>query len=563
MAVTSQTYNGDGSSKTFTFTVPVLADSDIKIFIGGVETTDFTKSGSDITLGASVSAPPVGINNVEIRRSTNNDTIQSNFQSGSALRASDFNANFQQFQYVTQEAFNQADFALENSREGDAAVGFKSAITIANEAKASANAATSTISDISPYTTVGVIGNIPSSPANGDRIVISDSTGIETSSNLPAGTVVNNVPVGYVGESGLAVRLQYVTADGGWNWIEYYVSDPDSRYLRSISNYGVGQVGQYLSSDAQGFAFWEDFEVATTTTDGYMSSADKSKLDGIASGAEVNVQSDWSATTGDAFIANKPTLATIATSGLYSDITGAPNIPTFTSDLTNDSGFTTFDGDYNSLTNTPTIPAAQVQANWTETDTNLVSFIQNKPTIPAAQVQANWSETNTTSLAYILNKPNTITNSDKVATTGTIPTAQAYSIPFLSSTTGYVELYNVTGLTWNTSSTTLDVPGAIVATSDITAYSDARLKTNVSVIENALDKVSNINGVTYYRSDLQSAKRQTGLIAQELQKVLPEAVLETADGTLAVAYGNVVGLLVQAIKELRGEVEELKNGTSV
>ena len=166
-------------------------------------------------------------------------------------------------------------------------------------------------------------------------------------------------------------------------------------------------------------------------------------------------------------------------------------------------------------------------------------------------------------MAFIQNKPNTITNADNVATTSILPTEQAYSIPFLSSTTGYVQLYNTTELTYSTNDNTLNVNGAIVATDNITAYSDARLKTNVSVIENALDKVSNINGVTYYRSDLQSAKRQTGLIAQELQKVLPEAVLETADGTLAVAYGNVVGLLVQAIKELRNEVEELRNGTSV
>lgn len=70
----------------------------------------------------------------------------------------------------------------------------------------------------------------------------------------------------------------------------------------------------------------------------------KDKLDGIASGAEVNVQSDWNATSGDAFIKNKPSLATVATTGNYNDLSNKPDIPTKTSDLENDSGFTTFNG---------------------------------------------------------------------------------------------------------------------------------------------------------------------------------------------------------------------------
>ena len=74
--------------------------------------------------------------------------------------------------------------------------------------------------------------------------------------------------------------------------------------------------------------------------------------------------------------------------------------------------------------------------------------------------------------------------------------------------------------------------------------------------------MQSINGVTFNRTDLNLGRKQTGLIAQELQKVLPEAVIETSDGTLAVAYGNVVGLLVEAIKELKSEIEVLKNATS-
>ena len=111
----------------------------------------------------------------------------------------------------------------------------------------------------------------------------------------------------------------------------------------------------------------------------------------------------------------------------------------------------------------------------------------------------------------------------------------------------------------------LDVTGAILASADITAYSDIRLKTDIQAITGALDKVDQLWGVTFLRSDEGDGVRHTGLIAQELQAVLPEAVRVGTDAnrTLSVAYGNTVGLLVEAIKELRAEVEALKNGSSI
>lgn len=100
------------------------------------------------------------------------------------------------------------------------------------------------------------------------------------------------------------------------------------------------------------------------------------------------------------------------------------------------------------------------------------------------------------------------------------------------------------------------VPGSFTAGGNITAYSDAKLKTKLEKIENALDKVDAMTGYTYERTDMEGP-RQTGLIAQDVQKVLPEAV-SSQDDTLSVAYGNMMGLIVEAIKELRSEVNELK-----
>lgn len=71
-----------------------------------------------------------------------------------------------------------------------------------------------------------------------------------------------------------------------------------------------------------------DLPASTTALAGLMLPSDKTKLNGIAAGAEVNVNADWNATEGDALILNKPTLSTVATSGSYNDLTNRPTIPT-------------------------------------------------------------------------------------------------------------------------------------------------------------------------------------------------------------------------------------------
>ena len=93
-------------------------------------------------------------------------------------------------------------------------------------------------------------------------------------------------------------------------------------------------------------------------------------------------------------------------------------------------------------------------------------------------------------------------------------------------------------------------------TAFIATTSDIRLKKDIELIPDALDKVCALRGVTYERID--SGERQTGVIAQEVQAVLPEAVMTMADEqqTLSVAYGNMVGLLIEAIKELNHKVDK-------
>jgi hypothetical protein len=116
-------------------------------------------------------------------------------------------------------------------------------------------------------------------------------------------------------------------------------------------------------------------------------------------------------------------------------------------------------------------------------------------------------------------------------------------------------------LNWSTATTlamTLSSAGALTVVNDITAFSDSRLKNNIETITNALNKVEAVRGVTYTRTDSDDKqKRHTGVIAQEIEAVLPEAVHINADGIRSVAYGNMMGLLIEAVKELSSQNKAL------
>lgn len=171
----------------------------------------------------------------------------------------------------------------------------------------------------------------------------------------------------------------------------------------------------------------------------------------------------------------------------YSKLTGAPNIPTTTSQLTNNSGF---------VTGTP----------WT-------------------------------SYGYLTSAVTSVSTgnglSGSITSTGTLTMSGSY-----------------TG--------TFSVSGSITSSGNITAFSDRKLKDNLEKIEGALAKVRQITGYTYTRKDLDDkVKRHTGVIAQDVEVVLPEAI-EEHDGIKGVAYGNMMGLVFEAIKELDDKLEEIK-----
>ena len=322
MATTSQTYNGDGSTTVFTFTVPYIDTADVKARVNNVATTAISVSGSSVTFAT---APPAGTNNVKIFRDTNNSSIEANFQSGSALRAVDFNDNFTQLLFVTQESTDVADTATAdaanavvvsnnavttantantnstnavntantastnataavntantastnasaavttaNSAASDAtsavstansatttansasatantastnastalstantaSTNASAAVTTANAASATATAAQNAVAAVLVYDPIVNVAGIPSSPSDGDRIEIANSTGIESFTPLAG------LPSGFVGSSQLSVRLNYTSSGSTWNWTDYSAQDPDARYFLKSS----------------------------------------------------------------------------------------------------------------------------------------------------------------------------------------------------------------------------------------------------------------------------------------------------------------------------------------
>lgn len=113
---------------------------------------------------------------------------------------------------------------------------------------------------------------------------------------------------------------------------------------------------------------------------------------------DAQIQSDWtqSDNTKLDYIKNKPSLATVATTGSYSDLSGTPSLANVATS-----------GSYNDLSNKPTIPAAQIQSDWNQSDNTQLDYIKNKPTIPAAQVNSDWNASS--GVAQILNKPSMTT----------------------------------------------------------------------------------------------------------------------------------------------------------
>jgi hypothetical protein len=160
-------------------------------------------------------------------------------------------------------------------------------------------------------------------------------------------------------------------------------------------------------------------------------------------------------------------------------------------------------------------------------------------------------------------------NSTSVSTSVSALTASSVSISGTStftglltanggiSTTSVTASGNISGIggtfTGNISAVDGTFSGDVQA-DDFNTTSDRRLKTDINNLENALDKVKALQGVSFKMNN----EDKIGLIAQDTQEVIPEVVKENEEGYLSVSYGNIVGLLIEAIKEQQVKIESLE-----
>jgi hypothetical protein len=296
------------------------------------------------------------------------------------------------------------------------------------------------------------------------------------------------------------------------------------------------------------------------------------------------------------------TIATLASNGNLSlgsgtawTTSGGPNPLTNLDQLTNGPGYITI-ADVPSLGFTPVRQegATVVKLGWSgsdikayngSTDNGPLAFKANIPTntnqlingngfITSASIPTNTNQlingnsfitiaSVPTNLNQLTNGPGYITNATSDGryigkTAGVSQTSSDGVSRFLFASGGGTTFGSAGGFTFNSGGTvaTLTSAGIFTATNDIVAFSDAKLKTNVYTIEHALNTLQKLRGVTFTRLD--DNRNSLGVIAQEVQTVLPELVNET-DGTLGVAYGNMVGLLIEAIKEQQVQINELQD----
>ena len=177
----------------------------------------------------------------------------------------------------------------------------------------------------------------------------------------------------------------------------------------------------------------------------------------------------------------------------------------------------------------------------------LTSF-GNSPTLvtpnlgtPSAVVLTNASGTASALTANIANFIN--------VTDDTSTNASRYII-FANGTSGAItEQVSSTKLFFNPST-------GLLTSTDYNSSSDKRLKKNIKTIENALDKVIALRGVSFDWKE--GSAKAIGLIAQETEKVLPEIVSQDENGFLGIKYNNLIGVLVEAIKDQQEQINILK-----
>jgi len=341
--------------------------------------------------------------------------------------------------------------------------------------------------------------------------------------------------------------------------------------------------------------------VVSGTVDGVDIGALNTAVGNLATVATTGLYSDLS---------GSPTLATVATSGAYSDLSGTPTLATVAtsgaySDLSGTPTFATVatSGAYSDLSGTPSAIGGANAVNFNDnvkatfgdsSDLEIYhdgtnSFIKDVGTgglFLRGDTVLSLGVGSESAVRCTINSDVKLYYDDalKFSTTSQgvqVAADQRLEIVNGSNWSGEVvgkiehhsnnmyHQYNSNWIARNSSGTntlTIDSSGNGTFNGNVTAYSDSRLKENIKTIDNALDKVSKLRGVEYTRKETEA--REIGVIAQEVKEIVPELVTienlksdinpDALEDMHTMKYGNTVGLLIEAIKQLKDRNEKLE-----
>jgi len=412
---------------------------------------------------------------------------------------------------------------------------------------------------------LGAVGTVKISGGSNGYVLVTDGSGNLTWSNpssIPTDTTQLTNGAGYVTSNTLTSTLSaYVTSTGLSSTLGSYVTSTSlsstlSSYVTSTS----------LSSTLSAY------ETTAAHNADMLNYVTRAYLDGLGFGS-----GDISSAEVAALLAGYVTTTTL-TSTLLSYVTSS----TLTSTLTNYVTATTLAG-YHYLTAESSTLDAILNRGSTSSHSIGTGALTVTGTLNVTSTSTLGATTaSSISAGTIGNTGATLTagTSTLGATTaasisaGTIGNSGAVLYGTLNSSsaaqTNITSVGTLTALTVNGALSVTGGSGSISCSGDITAFaSDMRLKTDIEPIANALDKVNSLTGFTYNFNDVGSSlgfsttTRYVGVSAQEIQAVLPEAVKPAPSNPeyLTVQYEKIVPLLIEAIKELKAEVEFLKNKT--
>jgi hypothetical protein len=290
-------------------------------------------------------------------------------------------------------------------------------------------------------------------------------------------------------------------------------------------------------------------------------------------------------------ISGKPTFATVATSGSYNDLSNKPSIPSLagyaTESYVNTQIAALVDSSPAALNTLNELAAALGDdPNFATTTLTLIGQKQDASTawntgnlnktdvnLYGAQIYSNawfrnyhsgeglYNEVNATGIYSDATGRMRIYNGGSLYVDNEIRSLGNNATLYFQNRSGA----NIWGIyasgniarIWNGTQDvlTVDNAGNVVATGNVTAYSDAALKTNMRQLTDVLNRIEGINGYTYNRIDTKDGKRHLGLIAQEVEAHFPELVEINGDGVRSLNYMGFTAVLLEAIKELQSKMK--------